>query len=81
MKPKIVVVCDGGAVQCVCTNDVDLDIVVVDYDRTIDRLVPIPQEGTGTPAMAHAYIDTAVLSRDWVEDVHQAVNLFVRGIE
>jgi hypothetical protein len=80
-QPKVIIACDGGLVQDVCSN-VPVEYAVIDYDVEdvdADRLTAIPQEDViGVPktddVWAYTYTGNADVLSDRVQQLFDAVN-------
>jgi hypothetical protein len=71
---KIVITCDGGLVQDVCSN-VPVEFAMIDYDDSDvedDRLIAIPQ-GDGSEVKAYAYTGSADVLPERTEQLFVAI--------
>lgn len=58
MKPKVIIIIEGGIVQNVLTNDKQLEYSVIDYDTDglhDSDMTPVPQGGGREDIMAYIY--------------------------
>lgn len=75
MKPKVIIIIEGGIVKNVLTNDKELEVSVIDYDTDgipDNELVNIPCIHNGTDQV---YVYKGVETTYWPERVQQLINI------